>query len=331
MMKHCNQCGAEFPDSAKFCGKCGGDLIDLPGNASNEQDRLGELLKEKKRKQDEEEKPQLQGGSNLFVWIGVALVALVGLLLGVNQCNKSSAPDEPIPIGSVEIDATKDDGTKREEDIAVFETKRIALKEEGDETTCELKADFPIKGSPDLLRAVRECINQTLRDALGDDCYDGDIADGERMLRHYIDAAASIPNNELDGEFEVIYETDKYVSFFYSIDSYEQGAAHPSEKHGGATFRKSDGTKVDWGMFVNDAHMQAMINKGMQDFYGEDKFHGDYIPFPETPPVLTNFGVKFYYQRYEMGMSYADGTPFFSISYSDIKGQMKPSVRELVE
>lgn len=308
-MKRCSQCGAELPDNAKFCGSCGTKL----GGSGQESP-----------------KPMPQGGSNMFVWIGVALVALVGLLIGVSQCNKSSAPDEPMRPYPID-DSIVADSTEMEEAIAEFETKRIALKEEGAETTCELNADFPIKGSPDLLRAVREYINQTLRDAVGGDRYDGDIADGERMLKYYIVAAASVPNNELNGSFEVIYETGKFVSIFYNLYSYEQGAAHPHELCGGASFRKSDGTMVDWGMFVHDSHMRAMMNKGMQDFYKEDKFNGDVIPLPETPPVLTYKGVQFCYQRYEMGMSYADGTPFFTIPYSDIREQMKPSVRELIE
>ncbi len=43
-MKECKNCGATYDDSVKFCGECGGELVDVVAEVKNEQDRLGEEL-----------------------------------------------------------------------------------------------------------------------------------------------------------------------------------------------------------------------------------------------------------------------------------------------
>ena len=43
-MKECKKCGTTYDDAVKFCGECGGELVDVVAEVKNEQDRLGEEL-----------------------------------------------------------------------------------------------------------------------------------------------------------------------------------------------------------------------------------------------------------------------------------------------
>ena len=166
---------------------------------------------------------------------------------------------------------------------------------------------------------------------MGIELYSGDISDGMRMLEHYYYNVASNPDNEMEVEFEVAYETSKMVTVQYIIDLSEYGGGHGTDTFGGATFRKSDGLRIDWGMFMNDNNMQVQIKKGMENYFGAGNYHMDYTPFPKGSPILLDDAVKFVYQRYELGTSYQEGLPFFSIPYSNIRNQMKSTVRELIE
>ena len=123
-----------------------------------------------------------------------------------------------------------------------------------------------------------------------------------------------------------------YISYQYSIYQYEVGWAHGNSSQGGASFRKTDGRIIDWGMFRNDGDMQNLIKNGLKEYFGEDRFEDDHIPFPKGYPILLSHGVKFVYATSEIkNSSYADGEPQFTISYSKIKNLMYPSLRELME
>lgn len=43
-MKECKKCGTTYDDAVKFCGECGGELVDVVAEVKNEQDRLGDEL-----------------------------------------------------------------------------------------------------------------------------------------------------------------------------------------------------------------------------------------------------------------------------------------------
>ena len=134
-MKRCNQCGAEFPDSAKFCGNCGGELVDVPGKAINEQDRLGELQKAEKEKQSVGEtpkprpnqSPKKRGDSKALVWVGLGLLALVAIIIGVSQFGKSSEVTEQL-IDSVETDIAEQEKVFPEEIIVIVGNIEFKMK-----------------------------------------------------------------------------------------------------------------------------------------------------------------------------------------------------------
>lgn len=113
-----------------------------------------------------------------------------------------------------------------------------------------------------------------------------------------------------------------------------EGGAHGSYWLEGATFRKSDGSRIEVRLDplkVDD--MQALLRDGFEKYLkdsGSETTVDDIIkgglfladgliPLPSTEPYLTADGVKFVYQQYEIG-PYALGTPTFIIPLDKLKG-----------
>ena len=282
--------------------------------------------------------PKKSSSKVLRILFALLLIAVLGFLL-YDYSTKDEAPYTDDNIEEVNdtivadfvdevTDVQEENPPKHEE----FQTRQFSMSEERDNLTeLEIDIDYPVKGGDALVYSIRKFINQTLSTKMDETPYDGDLSDGGELLKYYYDCAASNPEMDIEIEFEVLYESDKFVSYFYMIESYLKGDVHGNDAIGGATFVKDDGSIVDWGMFKNDSEMQYQIKKGMESFYGSGNYNNDYTPFPKVGPVLLKDAVKFFYNRYELGGSYADGTPTFSIPYADIKDQMKSTVAELIE
>ena len=318
-MKKCSQCGAELPDSAKFCGSCGGSLIEMP-KTDNEQDRLGEeLLKPK----PELPSPALNRQSKPWLWVVAGVLALGLLAVMAKTCGGDK--EEARPDDTVDADTTEY-VEKEEKAIAVlFETTQYGKHDEN----CRLVIDFPKAGNPALVNAIREYVNETLHDNLGGDDYDGDLSDGEQMMKYYFDRESSIEGNNLDAEVKVYNTTDKYVSMCYYIRQYETGYGPGTQMAGGATFRQSDGSMVKWNDFDNNPRMQQLIYEKL--LTKTNQAIDDVNPLPKNPPVLYTDEVIFFYTNSELDLPRVNDAPIFAIPFSDIKGLMKPSARELIE
>ncbi len=282
--------------------------------------------------------PKKSSSKVLRILFVLLLIAVLGFLL-YDYSTKDEAPYTDDNIEEVndtivadfvdEVTEVQEENPPKHEE---FQTKQFSMSEERDNLTeLEIDIDYPVKGDDALVYSIRKFINQTLSTKMDETPYDGDLSDGGDLLKYYYDCAASNPEMDIEIEFEVLYESDKFVSYFYIIESYLKGDVHGNDAIGGATFVKEDGSIVDWGMFKNDSEMQYQIKKGMESIYGSGNYNNDYTPFPKVGPVLLKDAVKFFYNRYELGGSYADGTPTFSIPYADIKDQMKSTVAELIE
>lgn len=282
--------------------------------------------------------PKKSSSKVLRILFALLLIAVLGFLL-YDYSTKDEAPYTDDNIEEVndtivadfvdEVTEVQEENPPKHEE---FQTRQFSMSEERDNLTeLEIDIDYPVKGDDALVYSIRKFINQTLSTKMDETPYDGDLSDGGDLLKYYYDCAASNPKMDIEIEFEVLYESDKFVSYFYIIESYLKGDVHGNDAIGGATFVKEDGAIVDWGMFKNDSEMQYQIKKGMESFYGSGNYNNDYTPFPKVGPVLLKDAVKFFYNRYELGGNYADGTPTFSIPYADIKDQMKSTVAELIE
>lgn len=198
-----------------------------------------------------------------------------------------------------------------------------------------ITAEFP-KNSKDALSAsVQEWISEQLGST-----YQGSFAKGKSMLKYYVDKQMKVLDvweNGMPGEitYDVrirkIYETDLLVTYQYEMEGYF-GGAHGARAVQGVTFRKVDGRRMDWNIFLPDKswEVQKLITKAIQKDYFEiedDKeFHdalliGEYediLPRPQTCPVYVKDGISIIYQQYEVA-PYAAGLPSCVLPYDKVK------------
>lgn len=80
----CSKCGAENPDEARFCGKCGEGLAAEP--QARPEPPEGPPLKQAAPGADVG-LPPVAGGVNLLVILGTIIVPMVGIILGVIYLN----------------------------------------------------------------------------------------------------------------------------------------------------------------------------------------------------------------------------------------------------
>ena len=137
-------------------------------------------------------------------------------------------------------------------------------------------------------------------------------------------------------------ENDFFVSYLFSRETYT-GGAHGNSNLYAMTFRKSDGHRMGWDVFKETQHSEfaSLIRKGLMDFwdisdedeselryYLFDQSDYDYPPLPQSPPLFTEEGVLFIYNRYEIA-GYALGTPVFMVPYSKLHNFMMETARRL--
>lgn len=198
-----------------------------------------------------------------------------------------------------------------------------------------ITAEFP-KNSKDALSAsVQEWISEQLGST-----YQGSFAKGKSMLKYYVDKQMKVLDaweNGMPGEitYDVrvrkIYETDLLVTYQYEMEGYF-GGAHGARAVQGVTFRKVDGRRMDWSIFLPDKswEVRKLITQTIQKDYFEiedDKeFHdalliGEYediLPRPQTCPVYVKDGLSIIYQQYEVA-PYAAGMPSCVLPYDKVK------------
>lgn len=198
-----------------------------------------------------------------------------------------------------------------------------------------ITAEFP-KNSKDALSAsVQEWISEQLGST-----YQGSFAKGKSMLKYYVDKQMKVLDaweNGMPGEitYDVrirkIYETDLLVTYQYEMEGYF-GGAHGARAVQGVTFRKVDGRRMDWSIFLPDKswEVRKLITQTIQKDYFEiedDKeFHdalliGEYediLPRPQTCPVYVKDGLSIIYQQYEVA-PYAAGMPSCILPYETVK------------
>ena len=129
---------------------------------------------------------------------------------------------------------------------------------------------------------------------------------------------------------QTLYETPHAVT--YLLNSYVYlGGAHPSSMSEGATFDKTDGSLLGWDMVRPEcqAELKNLLKQGIMDYFESDdeafvldmllevdSFDG--LPLPQSNPYLTETGVAFLYQQYEIAC-YAAGMPSGIIAYDQIE------------
>ena len=213
----------------------------------------------------------------------------------------------------------------------------------------DISVEFPVDGDPQLVEAIREHIGQRveldidkvkLSDGQGVvDFYGNNLMEEMKSLAADYEGDDYVTEVYHNWSFTKLCETDKFVTFLGEAAIYE-GGIHGISFHTGTTFLKQDGTEITTEMLRNtdSAAFQKLIRDGLRKYFNPedheltDEELGEEliavedvnnIPLPHSEPYITEEGVCFVYQPYEISY-YAAGMPAFTVPVE----QMKPFLTE---
>ena len=128
----------------------------------------------------------------------------------------------------------------------------------------------------------------------------------------------------------MVCETEKLIS--YQVDF---GGSHGGVGGGvlyGATFSKADGHIVRVIDNPSDSQFKSCLIRFVNRNLSEDRkemLFVDELPYPKKDPFITEKGVRFIYQKYEIGAG-ALGDVDIVIPYSDIAEYMSEDALSLI-
>lgn len=234
-------------------------------------------------------------------------------------------------------------------------TDSVKFEQKTKASEVKIIVDYPTAGSPVLVNAIAEYVNESLGgtyygDLLKSDslmAYYGNTIDG-KLKEEYDDVGdESRPPYSFGMDIRKMYETGLAVTFTASSYSY-MGGAHGMGFDHGMTFRKSDGRRfcIEMMCDVNSDKFRGMIKDGLRAYFNENgeevttdedlaqmlmtESGLDFLPLPQYDPYMTKDGVKFVYQQYEIA-PYAAGQPSFTIPYDKIWPYLTQEGRNMIE
>lgn len=203
-------------------------------------------------------------------------------------------------------------------------------------------------------KRVNEAIVEQLNESFGGG-YEGSYSDVDSMGRYYLAYyMQEMKRDRSEIENTMPYErslsailseeTNDYVTI--DVQEYQYtGGAHGGTTSYGLTFRKSDGRQMGKNILnnlVGDDEWNDMVKQQLMEYFDvktEEELHDnlqlspDYFPFiplPQTEPCLTEKGLVFTYQQYEIAC-YAAGMPSYVIPYDKLKKYLNRTGKHLLE
>ncbi len=198
--------------------------------------------------------------------------------------------------------------------------------------------------------------------------YTGDITDGQAMLKYYgskglENMTASISGIGEELLFPVNYSNDygatieartpAFVTYDIEYGIYT-GGAHGLEMNEQVTFCSKDGRRMGWNLvdtLENRKLLTELILDGLAEYFAintddpdadvwnymqlyddpetPDIDESSILPLPSTAPSLTNEGIRFVYQQYEIAC-YAIGRPECIIPYDKAKPILSREAKKLL-
>lgn len=241
-----------------------------------------------------------------------------------------------------------------------LKTDSIVFHKEADHANVHCYVDYPTDGNELLVNAIQEYVNEQLGGT-----FDGDPNDGQQLVSVYGEGEWNNLKDEYkdlvaDGEgdwmedvsfytdvdIRKVYETEKVVTYITTTDTY-LGGAHGMQSQTGVTFRKSDGRRFGYDMmrqllseefyqetkeglrtYFKEAGADAQTDAELKDWLLTDDDINS-LSHPKADPYMTEKGVEFLYQPYEIA-PYAAGMPSFTLSYQDIKPFLTIGAQKMV-
>ena len=279
------------------------------------------------------------------------ILAVAGLVLA--DCgNKTAKGSDNDTTATVETPAVEVSDDVRMDSLKI---DTVSFDKEEGIYKFGLMAEYPVAGGDSVVKAVREFINDFLGGA-----YDGPLADGKAMVKrngelmwgNFLEMCGDANEEEVDELFlyKMVnrgYETKTCVTFLASVTQYT-GGAHGIGFDSGRTFSKLNGKCFGYDIMkdLDTPAFKRLIKEGLRKYFSKEgdeqgmsdedlkeelvSFDGsiDELPLPDSEPYMTEQGVTFIYQPYEISY-YAAGKPEFTIPYDVVKPYLKAQAIEL--
>jgi hypothetical protein len=171
--------------------------------------------------------------------------------------------------------------------------------------------------------------NETLRKNILHWMLSPETEDYETFLKEemnqFFSEEGSEPRSELENNYTLSEQTDRYVTYITEGYIYT-GGAHPTPWYYGTTFSKIDGSIVGYDMFENTEQLAKIVTEHIKKQYIEDfdmveemfeLGEEDHFMLPENEPWIETDSIVFCYQTYEIA-PYSAGMPLCKISKEDL-------------
>ncbi|MBR5656182.1 MAG: DUF3298 domain-containing protein [Prevotella sp.] len=285
-----------------------------------------------------------------------SLLLAICVMAVVISCKPGTGQSE---VGSASGDSTKVNttvaGANADAGIDSLKTDTVSYDKEEDIFKLGLSAEYPVAGGDSVVKAVRAFINDFLGGA-----YDGPLADGKKMIKRngehmwgiFMERCGDADTEDANELFLYmtvgkVYETKSFVSFLASTSQYT-GGLHGIGFDEGHTFSKVTGESFGYDMMkdTDTPAFKRLIKEGLRKYFSNEEekkvlsdeelleelvgFDGsiDELPLPDSEPYISEKGVTFIYQPYEISY-YAAGKPEFTIPLDAVKPYLKAQAIEL--
>lgn len=227
---------------------------------------------------------------------------------------------------SAEAQTRKKTSKTKKTTTSVLPVTKGAVNEYGDDLTTQIFTikkgkenkiviEYPIAGNPQLVRAMRQYIKNSLNDK-----FTGSLESPEALLRDVMktkkDVSFGQEGESIEQEIFVTFHNPDIITLEDKGYSY-MGGAHGMPWSTGATFLKSDGTELSKSMFPSISRMRPYILEGLGKYFevSPSQLSGDYIfgnaneiDYPAVPFIVNKDGINFIYQPYEIS-PFSSGIP----------------------
>lgn len=242
-------------------------------------------------------------------------------------------------------------------DEAMIHVDPIGLNNNDGIVEVKLSVDYPVKGSPLMLKVLRQFIAKTMgadssfidnRDSLLKSAHQFGYKQMKSVRDEIMyDAETDIPTYFISYDIKKGADRLGYVTYLVNYADYS-GGAHGSAYATGSTFTKKDGKCWEWDMLKDTKSngFRQLMKEGVRDhfkmFEKQDitdeqlkdllliDENVNHIPLPAWAPYLTDEGVAFAYQQYEIA-PYAAGIISFIIPYEKIMPYLVPEIKAVIE
>ena len=358
MVKKCPGCNHYISDTVSVCPHCGYTLNseDLPSPTQKTEcspeivghDKLSGQENEMENAFTYETEESHQTKKN-YIPILIGCIVVIGILIGIIGFSSKDNNEPPVVLADSIISVVD---SVAEEPImeTSFSIIPVSYEKETDDISTEVIIDFPQTNNEILQESIVSFIVKALTDDFtwGDNLrptYNGDLTDGRAIAEFFVnDKVKEITDErardsidtfawEESISIKMVCETEKLISYQVSF-----GGSHGGVGGGtlyGATFSKADGHIVN--VIENPSnpkfkscvikYVNLSLDNDSKEMLSVDELRAH--PYPNKEPFITEKGVRFIYQKYEIGAG-ALGEVDIVIPYSVISEYMSEDALQLI-